>query len=272
MSSTDQLSLTDCMAKNGDSRIQAVDITCAVIEALRANGHMGVSELANELEYSKSTIHYHLTTLQANQLVVREQDNFRLSLHFLELAHDAKKQYGLTHYSIIREKVNELSAETGERVRFGSEEFGELVSMYRSQHNSSINEHFELRIREPMHCTASGKAMLAFMSQEDVDEIVDTHGLEPKTENTITDYEELMGELEEIREQGFAIDHEERATGLRCIAAPIIENRRYDSVVVGSISISGPVSRLSEERLNAELTTKVKQFANLIEIACNAGG
>jgi DNA-binding IclR family transcriptional regulator len=165
--------------------------------------------------------------------------------------------------------VNELSAETNENARFGSEEYGELINMYRTQRSSKVNEYFELSIREPMHCTATGKAILAFMSQDRVDEIIDTHGLERKTENTITDYDELMDELETIREQRFAIDDEERATGLRCIAAPVIENRRYHAVVIGSIGVFGPVSRLTEDRLE-ELTTQIQQFANLIEIACNA--
>lgn len=258
------------MANNGDSYIQAVDTTCNLIETLREGGKMGVSELAEELDHSKSTIHNHLTTLEKNHLVVNEDGQYRLSLHFLEVASDVKSQYGLLHYSIIREKVNELSAETGENARFGSEEYGELINMYRTQRSSGVSEHFQLSIREPMHCTASGKAMLAFMSQERVDEIIDTHGLERRTENTITNYDALMTELETIREQRFAIDDEERATGLRCIAAPVIENRRYHAVVIGSIGVFGPVSRLSEDRLD-KVTTQIKQFANLIEIACNAG-
>lgn len=258
------------MAENGDVMIRAVDISCDLIETLRTS-KMGVSELAEELGYAKSTIYNHLVTLEKNQLVVNEDDKYRLSLHFLELADDIKNQYGVLHYSIIREKVNELSAETGENARFASEEYGKLINMYRTQRSAGVSEHFQLSIREPMHCTASGKAMLAFMSQKQVDDIIDKHGLERKTENTITDSDELMEELEMIREQGFAIDNEERATGLRCIAAPVIENRRYHAVVIGSIGIFGPVSRFSGDRLD-ELTTQIQQFANLIEIACNAGG
>jgi DNA-binding IclR family transcriptional regulator len=257
------------MVENGDRHVQAVDITCSVIETLRERGKTGVSELAAEVGHSKSTIHNHLATLEKNHLVVNEGGEYRLSLHFLELASDVKSQYGLVHYSIIRKKVNELAAETGENARFGSEEYGELINMYRTQGNSGVNEYFELSIREPMHCTASGKAILAFMSQERVDEIIDTHGLEQMTENTITDYDELMDELEMIREQRFAIDDEERALGLRSIAAPVIENRRYHAVVIGSIGVFGTVSRLTEDRL-AELSTQIQEFANLIEIACSA--
>lgn len=258
------------MAESGDPYIRAVEITCSLIETLRVGGKMGVSEIAAKMGYAKSTIYNHLVTLEKNHLVVSEDSKYRLSLHFLEIASDIKSQHGLLHYSIIRRKVNELSAETGENARFGNEEHGELINIYQVQRSPGVSEHFQLSMREPMHCTATGKSMLAFMSQERVDEIINVRGLEQKTENTITDYDELMKELENIRKQRFAIDDEERATGLRCIAAPVIENRRYRAVIIGSIGIFGPVSRLSGDKLD-EITTQIQQFANMIEIACNAG-
>jgi len=257
------------MEDTASTGIRAVDITLSIVDVLRRRGRARVSELAEELDRSKSTIHEHLQTLERHRLVARDGDAFRLSLSFLEISHDVKTQR--YDYSIIKESVDELAAETGEYAQFGSEEHGQLVYVYRSGGGSDINEHFQLAITESLHCTALGKATMAFMAEERVEEILDRHGLERKTENTITDRDAFRAELDRIREQRFAIDDEEFATGLRCVAAPVVENHRYHSEVLGSIGIFGPVSRLTDDRLRGELATQVKRFANLIEIASNAG-
>lgn len=257
------------MSDPTDPGIRSVDITLSVIRVLQERGRARLSELADELDRSKSTIHGHLRTLEKNNLVTRKGDAFRLSLTFLEISHDVKTQH--YKYSIIKETVDELANETGEYAQFGSDEHGELIYLYRTGSGSEINEHFELSIKESLHCTALGKAMLAFMPEERVSEIVDQHGLERMTENTITEYDELVAELERIREQGYAVDDEEFAKGLRCVAAPVIENHRYHSEVLGSVGVLGPVTRLTDDRLSEELASQVKRSANLIEIASNTG-
>jgi IclR family KDG regulon transcriptional repressor len=257
------------MPDSAYSGIQSVNITLSIINALQQRGKARVSELASDLGHAKSTIYEHLATLEQNQLVTRDGNAFRLSLSFVEIAHDIKHQR--YNYSIIKEKVDELASETGEYAQFGSEEYGKLTYAYRSGGGSDINEHFQLSIKESLHCTALGKATMAFMSEERVEEIVDRQGLERKTENTITDYDTLIDELEKTRERRYAIDDEEFATGLRCVAVPIIENHRYHSEVLGAIGIFGPVSRLTDDRLQGELAAEVKRFANLIEIASNTG-
>ncbi|WP_167879942.1 IclR family transcriptional regulator [Halorhabdus rudnickae] len=257
------------MGDPADSGIQSVNITLSIIKVIQQRGKARISDLAAELDYAKSTIYQHLVTLEQNQLVTREGEAFRLSLSFLEISHDVKQQQ--YNYSIIKETVDELAKETGEYAQFGSEEHGQLIYVYRSGGSSDINEHFDLDIKESLHCTALGKAILAFMPEEQAQTIVAEQGLERLTENTITDPDILFDELESIREKRYAVDNEEFATGLRCVAAPVIENYRYHSEVLGSIGIFGPASRLTEDRLEGELGDQVKQFANLIEIASNTG-
>lgn len=257
------------MSDPADPGIRSVEITLSIIRALQERGRARLSELADELDRSKSTIHGHLRTLERNNLVTRQGDAFRLSLTFLDISHDIKTRH--YNYSIIKEVVDELASETGEYAQFGSDEHGRLIYLYRTGSGTEINEHFELSITESLHCTALGKAMLAFMPEERVGDIVDRRGLERMTENTITEYDELIAELEAIRERGYAVDDEEFATGLRCVAAPVIENHRYHSEVHGSIGVLGPVTRLTDDRLREELATRVKRSANLIEIASNTG-
>jgi DNA-binding IclR family transcriptional regulator len=114
-----------------------------------------------------------------------------------------------------------------------------------------------------MHNTAVGKAILAFLPEVRVDEILDRHGLPQQTDRTITTREDLEERLERVRENGYALDREERLTGLTCVAAPI---RSDDGGVVGSISVSGPASRLDDDQLTGDLAERVVQTANIIEI------
>ncbi|WP_197409784.1 IclR family transcriptional regulator, partial [Haloferax profundi] len=111
-------------------------------------------------------------------------------------------------------------------------------------------------------CTASGKAILAFLPEERVLEIIDERGLEPRTENTITEREELFEELSQIRDQGYANAIEESVKGMRAVAAPIM----LEDSVAGSISLAGPANRFVGERFEDEVPKLIKGVANEIEL------
>lgn len=240
--------------------LRTTDISCRVLETLEINGKTGISEIASELGHSKSTIYDHLVTLRRNQFVVQEGDEYRLSLRFVAMSQRVKTQR--CNYPIVREAVDELAEKTGEQAQFGSEDCGLLFEVYRATGNPDLGGRFYPEIERPLHCTALGKTILASMEQERVDEIIERRGLKKQTENTITDYDELMTELETIRKQQFAIDDQELTKGLQCVAAPITS----DSGVIGAIGVSGPVSKLESSRLTDDLATEVQRVANVIEI------
>lgn len=98
----------------------------------------------------------------------------------------------------------------------------------------------------PMHCTGVGKLLMTNYSDSEIDRYIEIRGLRQYTEHTIKDKGELLEELNRIRSQGFALDDEECEIGARCIAAPIFD---YTKQVVACISVSGPVSRMTWERL-----------------------
>jgi len=111
-------------------------------------------------------------------------------------------------------------------------------------------------IRNPMHCTALGKAILAYYPQDQV-EVIIREGLPARTPFTLTSPESLRAELERIRGEGFAIDDQENELGVRCTGAPIFD---YTGKVVGAISVSGPASRITRER-SLELGSVVNEAA-----------
>ena len=109
-----------------------------------------------------------------------------------------------------------------------------------------------------MHCTSSGKAMLSYMPEKDVESIIKQWGLPAQTSKTITEPELLFDELDRIRKRGYAIDQEEETLGVRCIAAAI---RDYDGYAVGALSISGSVMSITENNYD--------EYARFLSGACN---
>jgi DNA-binding IclR family transcriptional regulator len=115
--------------------------------------------------------------------------------------------------------------------------------------------------RTLLHAGAAGKAILAHLGEEHVGAVID-RGLEPLTDNTITDPVELREGLERVRERGYAIDWEEGVAGIRGIAVPIATD---DLPYVGSIMTYGPTNRFPDERLQEELPDKLLQLKNVVK-------
>ena len=107
--------------------------------------------------------------------------------------------------------------------------------------------------RAPAHCTAVGKALLAFQPAEQAKQIIE-NGLRRFTANTITEPERLLEELASVRAKGFAVDDEESEMGLRCVAAPI---RDHTGLVSAAISVSAPVQRMTKKNLQTMVPTVV---------------
>jgi len=108
----------------------------------------------------------------------------------------------------------------------------------------------------PAHCTAIGKVLLASLAEPELKAFLNTAELRPMTPRTITAIPNLEQELERVRVQGYAIDDEEFAQGLRCLAVPV---QNFTGNVVAAIGISGPVWRVSLDR--------VAQLAELVRAA-----
>lgn len=246
-------------------KIHAVRITCTLIEELQERNGAGVTELANRLDHSKSTIFSHLRTLEDEGLVVQDGSQYRLSLRFLDVASHVRDQF--PNYEIIGTELESLADETGEVAQFGIEEHGRASYLYKATGSDGVETASSVGTQQPIHSTALGKAILADMSEDRVREIIDQNGLPPKTEHTITDPGELFETLDEIQERGYAIDNEENVGGLRCIAAPVLA----DSEPIGAVSVSGPSSRFSGEFFTEKLPAMVTSTMNVIELNSKFG-
>ncbi|WP_101296941.1 IclR family transcriptional regulator [Halegenticoccus soli] len=241
--------------------IRAVQISCDVLRALREMDGAGVTELADRLGLSKGTVHGHLNTLHRNEFVVKDGDDYRVSLQFVDFGEHAKENVKV--YDVARKETEELAEKSGEFAQFMVEEHGWGVYLHKVNGANAVKTASYVGNRKHLHCTALGKAILSELPRERVDEIVEARGLPRQTENTITDREGLYDELERIRERGIAYDDEEVLQGLRCVAAPLTG---YDGTLYGAISVSGPISRMKGERYREEVPEMVQSAANVIEI------
>ena len=246
--------------ENQGRTIQSVKITINILTVLQENGRTGVTELAEELGHSKSTIHSHLATLEAEEMIVRDNGGYRISLGILDLSTSVRQQIG--NYGVIKEEVNNLAEQTGEIAQFGVEEFGQVAYLYKQSGSQAVNTASRPGTYQPMFSTSLGKAILAFLSSERTKEIIQSTEFEALTPQTITIRGELYNELEQIQDRGYATDDEENIQGVRCVAAPVKNNE----TVLGAISITGPSSRFTNERLHSEFSDLVKNAANIIEL------
>ncbi len=216
-----------------------------ILDILAANAEAGISltELAAQIDMPKSSAHRYLVTLQDLGLAERKKgDRFYLGTKIIELAGSFLARSDLRNES--REILQELSEQTGETIHLAVPSGTEMVYIVKieSKHALGMSSHIGARL--PMHCTALGKAILAFSDIDLVNSVL-SQPLMRRTPNTITGDERLRAELISIKSCGYAIDNEENEVGIRCIGAPIFD---YSTTPIAAISVSVPRSRLSEDR------------------------
>jgi DNA-binding IclR family transcriptional regulator len=202
-----------------------------------------LSEMAQALDYHKSSIQRLVTTLEAEGFLERMEPSrgvFRLGPMVLMLGNVASE--GIDLRSAARQLLRQLAEQTQETTHLC------VVDQFQCYYLDKVDSEQAVRIstyigqRLPLHCSAVGKVLMSGMTEEEVERIIEQQGLPGFTENTITDRKALAVELAKIREEGLALDDEEYDIGLRCLAAPVKDSRGR---VVAAISLSGPVQRLS---------------------------
>ncbi|MFB6131640.1 MAG: IclR family transcriptional regulator [Salinigranum sp.] len=245
--------------------VKSVVAAFDVIEKLRVLDGTTVSELSKHVDRSIGTVHTHLATLKAQGYVVQEDNVYRLSPRFVALGEYVRNSSKL--YQGAKDEADRLAEETGEVVHLLTEQDGLKIGIYEAFGGEAVGtEYFVRNQGKPkrfLHYSAAGKAILAYLPRERVEDIVARHGLIEKTPNTITDEAELFEELETVRDRGFALNDEEQVMGLRAVGAPI---RDVSGAVLGAISLAAPKSRLKDDEFRETVPERVMNSANIINI------
>lgn len=228
------------------STIQALDRAFDVLDVIAAHSGLTLSEIATTLDQSPATMHRVLATLEARQVV--ETDPVRQTWHIGAAAFRLGSAF-LRRSSVVeraRPLMRALMEETGETSNLGIERNGEVMFLSQVETHESIRAFFPPGTLSPMHASGIGKALLAAMPEDAVSKRLRHLTLERFTDKTILTTAELQADLAQIQRRGWAFDDEEKALGMRCVAAPI---RNLHGEPIAGLSISGPVQRLPLDRI-----------------------
>ncbi|WP_251344275.1 IclR family transcriptional regulator [Haloplanus halophilus] len=214
--------------------LQTTGRSLEILEAITSHGSVRADALAEEIGISKSSVHNHLATLREKEYVVKRGDRYYLGLKLYHLGEQAKTRR--PSYDVIGEHVTRIANEVDMEVDFSVEEYGRVVVIF-DEVGHKNRSGFQLGRYVPIHACASGKAILAEYPPERVASILDHRGLPRLTEATIVDREDLLDDLQEIRNRGYAINNGESNTGIQAVGTTVTEP---DGTVAGGLSIAGP--------------------------------
>ena len=205
-----------------------------VLDALGELGVAGISQLSRETGLPKTTTTRTANTLVEVGLLERSGDGYRLGTKLFDLGSRVPGRRHLREAALPF--LEDLSHATNQTVHLAVLDDGEVSYVERLVGSRSNEVPSLVAGRLPLHCTATGKCLLAFGPDELVTEILE-RPLEARTPRSITDPATLQLALDDVRERGFAQEESEVVVGLRSLAAPI---RGHGSALIGALSATGP--------------------------------
>lgn len=229
-----------------------------VLELLReAPRDLGVSDVARTLSINVTTAHRTLRALLSAGYVAQnpDTDRYRLGRQAFLLGLAASRNLGFTAVTPILERLRD---ETGESANLVVRDGNEGLVVLRVESEQPLRFTQEAGARIPLHCTSSGKALLAFAP----DPAQALAGLEltRMTSLTLTSRKALLRDLTEIRDAGFSVNRGERIPGVCGVAAPVLDQ---DGQPVAAVAVQGPAVRVTEDRFSALGRTMRKVAAEI---------
>jgi IclR family transcriptional regulator, KDG regulon repressor len=233
-------------APQGTYKVQALDRAFAVLDLLgESETPMGLAQVASSLQLHKSTAHRFLMVLERHRMVERTSGGkFRLGLRLFDFGNRAIEQYDLRERA--QPHLRRLVAETEETAHLCILEQARVIYIDKIEPARSVRMITRIGASNPVHCTSVGKAMLAFLPEERIADILRRTRFERFTHRTIATPEALRVEIEKTHRRGYAVDDEELEEGLRCIAVPLLDAQRMP---VAAVSVSGPSFRVTAQKL-----------------------
>ncbi|HVA30229.1 MAG TPA: IclR family transcriptional regulator [Gaiellaceae bacterium] len=248
---------------------QSLERGLAILSSFHSDRPLiGVSELSRDLDLSRSTAHRYVATLAKLGYLQQDADSkrYRLGPKVLDLGFSALNSMELVEISAPH--LRRLSDETGRTVNLAILDGADVVYIERyrtaQQGQREIDLNLHVGARLPAYCTAMGKAILAFVPEERLSEIVERIDFVPRGPNTLTDPKAFRDELSKIRETGIAVNDEELAYGLRSIAAPI---HAHSGEVVAALNLAVHRTMVSMDELLARFAPAVIKAAQDISLS-----
>ena len=234
---------------NSPDSVSSVLKVFGILQALGEQNEIGVTELSQRIMMSKSTVYRFLQTMKTLGYVNQEgeTDKYTLSLKLFELSAKA-----LEHQDLIRiadAQMYKLGKLTKETLHLGALDEDSVVYLHKIDSEYNLRMYSRVGRRAPLYSTALGKVMMAWLPENEVRNMLANVTFERFTDNTLADIDELLAELVQVRQQGYAEDKEENEQGLHCFGVPIYN--RMGRIITG-LSLSLPIVRFDRDK-QAEL-------------------
>jgi IclR family transcriptional regulator, acetate operon repressor len=224
--------------------IQSVDRCFDILEALSlAAGHLSLADLSARVGLNLSTCHHLVATIARRGYIIQDRvtRRYALSSKVFELSEARTRQIDLV--GLAMPVLEQVAHDTGEAAQLAVIEGTDLLTVARLNTRHAVRVEGTLSKSNAAHATAIGKAILAWLPEREIDEILAAKGLHHFTHNTITTRDALIEALRLVRRHGYAEDREEFQPNVWCVAAAL---RGHKGSVAGSIGVSLPLMRASE--------------------------
>ncbi|CAH0528818.1 DNA-binding transcriptional regulator KdgR [Vibrio hippocampi] len=216
-----------------------------ILSALSDRKEIGVSELSQNLMMSKATTYRFLQTMKTLGYVEQEgeADKYALTLKLFELGSKA-----LDHVDLIdlaHTEMTKICHIINETAHLGAIDEKSIIYLHKIDSSYHLRMHSRVGRRNPLYSTAIGKVLMSHMTEDEVRELLADVEFKKHTERTHETVEQLIEELQLVREQHYGEDNQEQEPGLRCIAVPIFD--RFGAAIA-AISVSFPTIRFDEDK------------------------
>ncbi|MBT2551602.1 IclR family transcriptional regulator [Arthrobacter sp. ISL-5] len=236
---------SDVDAESGQQGgVQSVERALAVLEILARDGHAGVSDIAEEMGIHKSTVSRLLGSLLSREMVQQntERGKYQLGFGILRLASSIPGRLSLVREA--RPVLESLAEDFKETVNLAVLRSNYAVNVDQAMGPSTLATYDWVGSLTPLHATSSGKVLLAALTAEERNRVLQETGLPARTSRTITSRSKLETQLLEVARDGYAVVREEFEIGLKSMAVPVYN---HIGTVIAAVSISGPSFRFDPE-------------------------
>ncbi|MDN4524241.1 IclR family transcriptional regulator [Fictibacillus fluitans] len=241
--------------------IQSVDRALRILDLFdEYESELKITDISARMNLHKSTVHSLLKTLQHYNYIEQNIENGKYKLGMKLFERGNFVIHNLDIRSVAKKHLMELSMKTGNTIHLVILDGKEGVYIDKVEGSAATILYSRIGRRIPVHCSAVGKALVAFKSQEELAAILKDYEYISQTPKTITNEEDFLTELNNVRKEGFAVDNQENEAGVSCISVPI---RDHSEHVIAAISMSQPVHRINKKAVK-EIAEMLKATAENI--------
>lgn len=227
-----------------------------IIEYLaRKKKEASITEISDDFSYPKNSVFRILNTLEYYGYVEESQRKYKATPRLLYLGYAGMRNNGLTENSI--DVMHAIRDEINETVMLGTLMGNEIVIIEQLMSFHFIKFSTEIGHRVKVHTSAPGKAIVAYLPEKEMQELISHLTFTRYTGQTIPSKNDMLGELELVRKNGYAVDNGEEAPDVHCVGAPILDYRGYP---IAAVWVSGPASRFVDD-MHEKIGERIKDYA-----------